>query len=90
MAIRRRKTEILTSDICPPTSEIRRMGRSFEVRRKSENLPVIGYTLVGGPIPKKNMAKWEPLCSRELERIRIFDSYGIHRRIPIAIANRKS
>jgi hypothetical protein len=22
------------------------MGRSFEVRRKSENLPVIGYTLV--------------------------------------------
>jgi hypothetical protein len=23
------------------------MGRSFEVRRKSENLPVIGYTLLG-------------------------------------------
>ena len=42
------------------------MGRSFKVRRKSENLPVIGYILLGTPF-RNNTAKWEPLCSRELE-----------------------
>jgi len=26
------------------------MGRSLEVGRKSENLPVVGYTLVGEPV----------------------------------------
>ena len=40
-------------DICPLsiTNNYCGMGRSLEVRRKSENLPVVGSTLIRDPIP---------------------------------------
>ena len=74
-AIRKRKTEILTSELCPLTSELLPDGK--ELRGKTQvRKPACNWLYIcKGPILSfeararcpRHDSKWEPLCSRELE-----------------------
>jgi len=60
-------------DICPLsiTNNYCGMGRSLEVRRKSENLPVVGSTLIRDPILQKNRRMGALVFSRAGTQVRL-------------------